>query len=336
MSEITIYKPEQVAVAFKSDELKAKAVQIAQQCNEIEIVDDSSLAIAQALLTNANKTVSAIEKTRKTLKQPFMDMGKRIDTVAKDLSEVMSEAVKSGKDKILAYNSEVEKRKAEEQAELERQAEKARQEAAAEQTRIDGITDWIKDFESTSVEEINSADSVAKLASVYSMRIKPFPEDEFFAEFIDEAKAALERVKLAGKARREYLDRLAKEEDTKKAAELKRKEEKRQQIVERNMTESAAALEEKKEEVVQVVQDTADMKAAEITGQSVALQNEKVSGITKRWNFEIIDLNQIPRSFLKVDEVGIRKWMNDNVGILVDGETISGIKYFVEKGVRLS
>ncbi len=333
--EITIYKPEQVAVAFGSEKLKAQAAQIAEQCNEIIIVDDSSLAIAQQLLTSANKTVALIEKTRKTLKQPFIDMGNKIQTVAKELSEEIEEAVKSGKEKILAYNTAQEAKKKIEQEKLEEQAREAERTAALDRERIKTITDWIKDFEQITVDEINVAETAEDLGTIFKNKIKTFPEDKFFEEFLTDAKAALDRVKAAGKARKTYVDKLA-TVDAGKAAELKRKEEKRQDIINRDIALKAETLEEKAAEAIESVDTQKDLTMAEVTGNSVALANEKVSGITKRWAFKIVDMNKVPRGFLKVDEPGIRKWMNDNKEMLNDGEVIDGIEYFIEKGVRLS
>ena len=334
MSNITVFKPEQVGPAFNSVELKAQAAEIAKQCKEIVIADDTSLEIAQAIITRANKSVKNVETIRVSLKAPILDMGKRIDAVAKDLTAEIEMAIKDVKENILKYHKDLKEKQRIEQERIEKEAQEAEAEKQRETDRIKKITDWILSFEKNTIAMIDESESIGGLSDIYTVHIKTFPADNFFEEFLDDAKAAKERVKLAGKSRKEYLQKIIMEEDGKKAEELRRKENKRQQIIQDNVETKAEELKEKVTEVVENVEAEAELKTADLTGKSLALQAEKVSGITRNWDFEIVDLNKVPRSYLKVDEPAIRAWIKQNKEVLKDGEVISGIKYFIKEGVR--
>lgn len=334
MSNITIFKPEQVGPAFNSEKMKAQAAEIAKACSEIEIVDESSLSIADQMITRANKVSKDIEAIRVSLKAPILDIGKRIDAAAKDLSAEIDAAVKDVKAQKLAYNQLLQKKKAEKQAELDRIANAALETQRKEAERIRKVTNWIQEFETNTTKEIFQAKDEAGLQTIFANRIKVFPSDEFFGEFLQDANAAKDRVKSAGKQRREFFAKLANVEPE-KVKELERKEEKRKTIITENAERRSEELESKSTEALANVEADAQMQIADIAGQSAAVDAEKVSGITKRWDFEIVNLNEVPRGYLKIDEAAIRSWMNGNKEVLKDGEVISGIKYFIKEGVRI-
>ena len=66
----------------------------------------------QQNLAKANQLAKAIEEKRKAIKQPYLDAGKKVDEVAKTLSESIEKGIKHIKDQVADW----EKKRREEEA----------------------------------------------------------------------------------------------------------------------------------------------------------------------------------------------------------------------------
>lgn len=79
--------------------------------------------------------------------------------------------------------------------------------------------------------------------------------------------------------------------------------------------------------------DTAGIAAADISPVVVTPVNgyktEAVKGTTKRWTFEVLDSNQIPREYLMVDETAIRQ------AIAAGVRAIPGVNIFQKEGLSI-
>lgn len=84
--------------------LKKSALEVAEQCNKIEITDATTLSIAQQQLSLVKEKYNAIEALRKKLKQPSIDQGRAIDDLAKPLLYPLDDALIKGKAKILVWD----------------------------------------------------------------------------------------------------------------------------------------------------------------------------------------------------------------------------------------
>lgn len=336
MSEqLIITKPEQVAIALDSEVIKAKAKEIALQCQQIIIVDEASLTIGTELTKSANKMSIAIEKKRKALKQPFLDMGKEIDRVAAELSKDIDDAVAENKKKILEYNKIVQEKQRLEAARIERERAEAEERERKEKLRIATIANWISDYETNATNDINASNTQVELQTAFGKHVKTFPADDFFQEFLPQGHAALARVKLAGKQRKLYIEQLEKERDGNKAEALRLEEEARQEQVAVNAEENKQSLVNLVEEKEQLIEMNTDITTATLASRSANLASEKVSGITKRWKFKIDNVNNVPLHWLVLDEKVVNQFLKDNKVILAEGEIINGIMFYQEEGVRL-
>lgn len=99
--------------------LLSSATEIAEKCNMIIVTDEVTLAIANQQLSGANSLLKQIEDIRKKLKEPYFQAGKQIDALAKKLSEPMEAAINNGKNKIITYNREIQRKQAEEQVKIQ-------------------------------------------------------------------------------------------------------------------------------------------------------------------------------------------------------------------------
>lgn len=151
-------------------ELKNASLQIAEKCNNVKITDDVTYAIGVQIFSDANNTLKAIESKRKELKEPYLDAGKKIDNIAKEISESLTSAVANGKKEALAYSQ---KRETERLADLK---------------RINDIKQSIIQYKETTLAAIDRCTNESQLVEVNQQRIATFPADKEWMEFADDAK----------------------------------------------------------------------------------------------------------------------------------------------------
>jgi len=80
---------------------------------EVEVGDKDGYDKALELKKQVKNTHVALEKKRKELKAPMLEMGKSLDSFAKSLSEPLKIGEKAIKDKVIAYEEEIERIKQE-------------------------------------------------------------------------------------------------------------------------------------------------------------------------------------------------------------------------------
>jgi len=118
---------------------------VGTNCQQIQVVDDTSLAVGQQNLSKANNLLTSIEEKRAIIKAPYWDAGKLIDKTAKDLSEELSKGIKHIKDQVAAWEKKRQDEEKAKQDEIDRQlAEKAELDRK-EQERKDKIRSYIRD-----------------------------------------------------------------------------------------------------------------------------------------------------------------------------------------------
>lgn len=116
------------------------------------------------------KARTGIEKTRKQLKQPALDYGKKVDEIAKEFQAIIS----GTESKLQIQRKKVEDNEARKQREAEEK----------EEARVDAIRTKIKDYENIPLRCISlSSDNIK---SVIENDIL-YPTTENFEEFLDEA-----------------------------------------------------------------------------------------------------------------------------------------------------
>ena len=88
-------------------------IQLSEEALQIKVTDDVSLAIANQKLSAVNNHLKLIEEKRTELKKPYLDAGKKVDAVAKDLSETLNNSIQYLKNQIKEWNLELLRREQE-------------------------------------------------------------------------------------------------------------------------------------------------------------------------------------------------------------------------------
>ena len=147
---------------------KQQADEVGDLCLQITITDETTLAIGQQNLAKANQLSKAIEDKRKAIKQPYLDAGKKVDEVAKTLSESIEKGIKHIKDQVADW-------------------EKKRREEEAKKKQI---LDYINGELSSRLQQLyNEADTLDKAAEALKYITERFPKDDKFGDYVSVAHA---------------------------------------------------------------------------------------------------------------------------------------------------
>src|SRR6185369_15374581 len=82
---------------------KAQVDLIGSNCQQIIIVDETTLSIGQQNLSKANNLLTSIEDKRVATKAPYLESGKIIDFTAKSLSEELIKGIKHIKEQVTEW-----------------------------------------------------------------------------------------------------------------------------------------------------------------------------------------------------------------------------------------
>ena len=143
--------------------------QVEKQVEELHVIDATTAQAAADLTTRLTSAGNQLEKTRKTLKQPFIEAGRAIDAAAEGPSRRIDDAKRRLKDSLAAYHAE-QQRLAEEaerkrQAELRRLEDLRRKEEEAERQKQAEIAEAArKAAESAKVDVVDIDDEPAEPA----------------------------------------------------------------------------------------------------------------------------------------------------------------------------
>ena len=160
METTEVVKVEKNSLA-KFQALQEIANDLGTACNELVISDETTEAVATQIISKANELNKNIDKKRKELKDPYLKAGKAIDAAAKTVTENLTEAVKSGKEKLLVWKQEV----------------KAQQEK--ERAYIQGFKDKLEEKKSSVEFAIDNADTVDELKLVGKEQLRNFMEEDW-------------------------------------------------------------------------------------------------------------------------------------------------------------
>lgn len=145
------------------------STEIASQCNQLVITDETSLAIAQNVLGKANDTVKSIEAMTEQLGKPYFQAHKKINQIGTAIKTPLKDAVLNGKNKIIEYDKE------------------KRRIAAIEQQRITNIRLSIQKYSQDAIEVFKGCVTDAELVSANKIWVQEFPKDDRWGEFLNEA-----------------------------------------------------------------------------------------------------------------------------------------------------
>lgn len=310
--------------------LKAEITALADKCKQIVIVDEGTLAIGQQNLAKANSMVNTIDELRTKIKAPYLAAGKLIDSTCKQLSEPLTMAVAHLKEQALNWEK---KRLAEEKAaqeEIERRFHEEQEAIRVENERRMAIANYITDKAEPALKKCyDRAVSATECDNQISIIEKNYKPRDFFQEFADQAYELRDRYINLIKEKKKLLDGASEMTNAelvlqkkKQALELERIElEKREMAI--KQAEEEEFLRKQKEEAA------ASLLSEQQRQQAIA-DSEKTKGIRYTWDFELVDINQVPKEWLCLDEKVVKAYMKESVE--KEG-VVNGVKFFKKMNI---
>jgi len=205
----------------------------------------------------------------------------------------------------------------------------------------------IEETRTAIVRPINN--KIAEINNSFRIVSKPFADIKIIVKEkiltfneIQEKKRKDEEARLA-KIEAERLAKIKAEQDRLAKIELEKRlaEQRKLDADKKKMSDERAKLEQEKLDLAQKQRDLdaekkriADEKAlAELTEKNKKdaeekAKTEKIKGVTKRWTYEIIDENQIPRQFCSSDSKKINEAIKSGVRV------IAGVKVYEATDIR--
>ncbi len=90
------------------NEMKAEINETIETLSGVEIITDTDYAIAVNMGKKANKALKILEDARKTIKQPYLDAGKAVDSAFREISTALKSSLNEHKNKIATFEIEQE------------------------------------------------------------------------------------------------------------------------------------------------------------------------------------------------------------------------------------
>lgn len=174
--------------------------------------------------------------------------------------------------------------------------------AQKELNRINDIKSAISKFSSEAIKRLGECKTIEELTSVREQLIVQYVPDSQWTEFDTEYQQVRVALNDYAKAKRIEITTPAQADET--------------------LTESI------KEAIVDKVEEVGvqEVAKAEFT---------TTSKIKEKWLFEVVNLAEVPREYLMLDEKKVKEFIKNNTELLVNGEVQAGIKFFIEESVTI-
>jgi hypothetical protein len=282
------------STAKRFEESKVVALQLKDRALAITICDDVSLGMANQLLSQINQHFKVVEEKRKALKQPYLEAGKIIDEIAKQILTPLDEAIDSGKKKLKVWNEE---------------QDKIRQEA---QKAIDAEKNMITAIDNQLFGKIANCITKQQCIELAASINQKFPALESIKNFRKEA----------GDVKAKYLNLLQTKIETFEKIELRgpdiatqiSKMREQEEVVKQQTIEAAQNVEDKKQDL-----------SANLAVAAPKSQTRKV------WKFEVKNLAEVPQSLLQINEAAVKEWMKANKESLKHDTVTNGIRFYIDE-----
>lgn len=274
---------------------KATAIDLANRCKSIAIKDDTTLAMANQVLSQANSQLKMLEDKRKELKTPYHEAGKLIDTVAKGISVPLEAGISAGKLELRKWNDEQERIKKEKTEMLNKQQ------------------DFLQQMETNLLkksDECASVDSCDKLINSINEKFPVYEKQ--LTMFLPEVTEMKERYLALVTTKRRLIEKAVASGigSTQAIADIQTK-----------TAEAGAAVHEKMQEAI---------AKTEIMQQ--AIQDSAVIGNTRKvWKAEVVDESVVPKEWLCVDMDKVNAYLKNVVRVKGEEVTVNGVRFFIDK-----
>lgn len=266
------------------------------KAKQLSIVKTEDVQVATSILKECQQTEKELESKRLEITKPLNDFIGEVNVLFRGTAVPILEAKNEVKTKIVSYNQEQERIKREEEARL----------LAEERARLQKLEE--ERIERERLEAQKRAEEERKLA-IERERLRKL-EEERIAKEMEARKASDEEQRKA----REEADRQRMEREKLENERLELDRQKREVEEEKRRQEEQRVIDEQK----RVEADLLAKKQAEL----------RVKGIVKRWAWEIVEENKVPRAFCTSDSKKIAEAVKAGV------RQIEGVRIFVSESVR--
>jgi len=330
--EVMVVSPElqknlDIIQAFKS-----QVDLIGLNCQQIQIVDETSLAVGQQNLSKANNLLSSIEEKRVAIKAPYFTAGKLIDETAKGLAEQLAKGIKHIKDEVAAWEKKRQAEAKAKQDEINRQLEEKRKADEVEEKRKENLRAEITKL-STSLKLAYDNCTTVEICNTKLQNIETkFKSREFFQEYADEAYQIRDTYVDLIKSKKEQLESA----NTMSAAEIEFAQKQEKLAIEKaNLETAQRALDAEKARIEKEKKDKEAALEAEKEKERLADEAElnRTKNIRYTWKHELVDIKSVPLDWLTLDEAKVKEFIKANKDSLKDGEIKDGVKFIKAMGV---
>lgn len=298
--------------------LKDEISRFSNDLVSIDIKDNDSLEIVKAKSTALNKVVNKVDAERKRLKEPYLKAGKVIDEIAKEVIGNAPEVIEKSKKAIADYIDEVTNEALVKEQALREQEEKRLKEIEDEKYSFRKKLDDLKEFCENAGEKMQSCKTMDDLKVVYLKIIADFPDIDSFGEYKEVALLAKNQL-------------IALKDELKNSLNIGKP----------GKATTKVNIDEIADEVIAKSNENAQEQIQETVLQtSIDLAQNNVDHITSgaktiKWNYELVDFNKVPLSWLQVNPDAVEEYIIANKANLKDGFVVNGIKFIAERKVRL-
>lgn len=144
-----------------------------QRANSISEIKDSREADnAASVLKDITTMLKKTEEARTLTKKPVLDLGKKIDSIAKEFSAPLQEAKAKCSSLIVAYNQEVERKQREEEERIRKEQEEAQRKLEEAKAKSENGTTSFEAFLSGH-NEVHEAEKAVEKASMLTPAAMP-------------------------------------------------------------------------------------------------------------------------------------------------------------------
>lgn len=299
---------------------KASVESISANCKLISIKDETTLAIAQQNLSKANTLLTDLENKIKAIRKPYNDQLKKIGEVGSGLTSPLEEAVKHLKSEVLRW----EEKRVEEAKKVEPiiSAVNNRDQLTADKERKRSIVASIYKIKialDMAYEVCITPDTCDEKMQSIEEKYKP---DEFWGEYLFEA-TNLKRLYLELIRQRKLELMAANLGNENQVAFFVRQEESLKEGIKEVIYQLETRSNKELEDLDYLINITPALGIPVIAAP-------KTRNIRYSWDFEVTDMNLVPRGWLQIDESAVKEYIKENKDILTDGVIINGVK-FVKK-----
>lgn len=329
-TEIAVSNPQLTKSLAILESLKAEIDTQANNCLQIKVVDESTLAVCQQNLSKINQLVKTVDEKRIEIKAPYLEASKSIDSTAKSLTEMAVKAVEHLKNEVKEWEKARIERERKAQEELDRKFLEETAAREAEANRKAAINDYIQNKALVTLKSLYEScvdvDSCVKAQQVIEENYKP---REFFQEYAD----------LAYQYRDNYLTMIR----TKQVAfahtgmmseeELKLRAEKEaiaNQKMELAAKEAELAAKEAEIEAGRLRKAEEERLQQEAEKLKMEADSDKTRGVRHTWKTELVDKSKLIQDWIAVDEAAVKEYLKANKETIKDGEIINGVKFYKE------